>query len=339
MDELAEIRRRRAAQWETAQAQAAEAAGPTPVVAPEGATAVPEATGAGEPVEREAGEEREGAGPTAEQRCCRICFDSEESKQTGRLFSPCQCTGSMRFVHVSCLNEWRSASCNHRSYYHCDACHYKYRLQRLWVADLLISPGFHLALSLSFFVVSALLVGLNLIMVAPWVIESSLDQLHLPPDVRFLFTEDLPVKGNPACWHQGYTFQACCGRGRPGNPACWDDMHSFDSCCLGMSETLQKLRALLGPLLRVLFCGWLGLSLLGFGLYLQRQLREAWANAGGSWQVAVLVVYLSSFGRGLARLVALVGSAIALRELFVHLERHGKRWSSRVGERVLEVSS
>lgn len=32
-------------------------------------------------------------------------------------------------------------------------------------------------------------------------------------------------------------------------------MHSFDSCCLGMSETLQKLRALLGPLLRVLFCG------------------------------------------------------------------------------------
>eukprot|EP00913_Durusdinium_trenchii_P006504 g6112.t1 len=195
MDELAEIRRRRAAQWETAQAQAAEAAGPTPVVAPEGATAVPEATGAGEPVEREAGEEREGAGPTAEQRCCRICFDSEESKQTGRLFSPCQCTGSMRFVHVSCLNEWRSASCNHRSYYHCDACHYKYRLQRLWVADLLISPGFHLALSLSFFVVSALLVGLNLIMVAPWVIESSLDQLHLPPDVRFLFTEDLPVKG------------------------------------------------------------------------------------------------------------------------------------------------
>ena len=28
-----------------------------------------------------------------------------------------------------------------RSYYRCDACHFEYRLQRLWIADVLISPG------------------------------------------------------------------------------------------------------------------------------------------------------------------------------------------------------
>ena len=42
------------------------------------------------------------------------------------------------------------------------------------------------------------------------------------------------------------------------------------------------------------FHAGLGLSAVGFGLYLKRQVREAWA--GGSWQIVVLVAYLSSFG-------------------------------------------
>ena len=40
----------------------------------------------------------------------------------------------------------------------------------------------------------------------------------------------------------------------------------------------------------------LDLSAVGFGIYLQRQVREAWGNAGGSWHIVVLVAYLSSFG-------------------------------------------
>ena len=35
---------------------------------------------------------------------CRICFgDGTE----GKLLSPCLCKGSMRFVHVECLQRWR----------------------------------------------------------------------------------------------------------------------------------------------------------------------------------------------------------------------------------------
>jgi hypothetical protein len=36
----------------------------------------------------------------------------------------------MRFVHVECLNEWRSQSANPRSFYQCDQCQYKYNIQR-----------------------------------------------------------------------------------------------------------------------------------------------------------------------------------------------------------------
>ena len=43
--------------------------------------------------------------------------------------------GSMRYVHVGCLNRWRSLSNNPRSYYQCDSCNYKYNLQRTAFAN------------------------------------------------------------------------------------------------------------------------------------------------------------------------------------------------------------
>ena len=45
---------------------------------------------------------------------CKICWDNE-----GALISPCACTGTMRFVHLSCLMQWLGAnnSCC------CDICH------------------------------------------------------------------------------------------------------------------------------------------------------------------------------------------------------------------------
>ena len=45
-------------------------------------------------------------GPSpAELKMCRICHDSETTPETGRFISPCKCSGSMRFVHVDCLNQ------------------------------------------------------------------------------------------------------------------------------------------------------------------------------------------------------------------------------------------
>ena len=69
-----------------------------------------------------------------EERQCRICFAGPER---GMLFSPCRCNGSMRFVHVECLNNWRNMSRNPRSFYGCDQCGYQYNLERTRAAQWL----------------------------------------------------------------------------------------------------------------------------------------------------------------------------------------------------------
>ena len=70
---------------------------------------------------------------------CRICFGSAYENGAGALFSPCLCTGSMRFVHASCLNEWRLHSANPRSFFQCDQCSYQYNVERTRWAQILES--------------------------------------------------------------------------------------------------------------------------------------------------------------------------------------------------------
>jgi hypothetical protein len=57
----------------------------------------------------------------------------------GRLISPCRCRGTMKFVHLSCLNSWRYASPNARSVYQCDQCGYKYNFNRTQYAAFVSS--------------------------------------------------------------------------------------------------------------------------------------------------------------------------------------------------------
>ncbi|CEP03387.1 hypothetical protein PBRA_003147 [Plasmodiophora brassicae] len=72
---------------------------------------------------------------------CRICHDAEETKESGRLFSPCKCAGTMKHVHVTCLNEWRRMSSNPQSFYQCDQCLYRYSLHRATWALWLMSES------------------------------------------------------------------------------------------------------------------------------------------------------------------------------------------------------
>eukprot|EP00877_Chromochloris_zofingiensis_P003918 jgi/Chrzof1/13527/Cz08g00320.t1 len=79
----------------------------------------------------------EGSG--RELRTCRICFEQEEEspEPDNPMISPCLCSGSSRYVHRKCLQQWRLT--NHRSdaYYQCEVCKFKYQYRRLWWADLI----------------------------------------------------------------------------------------------------------------------------------------------------------------------------------------------------------
>jgi hypothetical protein len=55
-------------------------------------------------------------------RCCQMT-DLEEGDE---FIAPCKCSGSIKYVHRSCLDKWRAVSPQPESFYRCDICHTPY---------------------------------------------------------------------------------------------------------------------------------------------------------------------------------------------------------------------
>jgi small basic protein len=73
-------------------------------------------------------------------RQCRICFEVEQPGQddpTNPLISPCLCTGSSRYVHRNCLQQWRTTGNREDAFYQCEVCKFQYQYRRLWYAEVL----------------------------------------------------------------------------------------------------------------------------------------------------------------------------------------------------------
>lgn len=76
------------------------------------------------------------AGENLEKQC-RICLDGPNAEaELGRLISPCLCRGSIRYVHIRCLERWRKTSVSQGAFFACPQCHYQYRFARTQVLGL-----------------------------------------------------------------------------------------------------------------------------------------------------------------------------------------------------------
>ncbi len=110
------------------------------------------------------GEARAAAEPERDdepaERVCRVCYSGEEA---GHLFSPCRCRGTMRWIHEGCLNEWRAASANPRSFTHCDQCGFRYRVRQTplarWLQDERVVRAAAVAIFCALFLVGAVVPG------------------------------------------------------------------------------------------------------------------------------------------------------------------------------------
>lgn len=60
-----------------------------------------------------------------ETKTCRICLEDDV---ISNLIYPCKCSGTSKYIHKSCLDQWRTLSDNREAYYKCFECHYKYKL-------------------------------------------------------------------------------------------------------------------------------------------------------------------------------------------------------------------
>lgn len=73
---------------------------------------------------------------SSEEDCCRICHNSQQ--YANDLVSPCNCSGSLGKMHISCLSQWLQLSKRQK----CELCGYKYTFAResLKFIDFLRDP-------------------------------------------------------------------------------------------------------------------------------------------------------------------------------------------------------
>ncbi|KAI9594959.1 hypothetical protein BDF19DRAFT_414008 [Syncephalis fuscata] len=103
---------------------------------------------------------REAVTTLNEQIQCRICFcGTEEESTLGQLISPCLCNGTMRYVHLECLNSWRYASNNRSAFFKCTECGYKYSFSRTRLAGIIQNPVIKFLLSLIVFAILVFVAG------------------------------------------------------------------------------------------------------------------------------------------------------------------------------------
>jgi len=62
---------------------------------------------------------------------CRICHNTS-IQDPSPLISPCACRGSMRYVHLACIQKWRYTSGRMRDFYTCSMCQANYEFPKKW---------------------------------------------------------------------------------------------------------------------------------------------------------------------------------------------------------------
>ncbi|GAC95655.1 hypothetical protein PHSY_003231 [Pseudozyma hubeiensis SY62] len=100
------------------------------------------------------------------QAICRICLESASSdvsggESLGRLLSPCRCKGTMKYVHATCLDQWRAASARSSSAVACDQCGAPYRFRKSKFVGLATSPTLLFVVSLCLFLLLIWTVGVT----------------------------------------------------------------------------------------------------------------------------------------------------------------------------------
>ena len=78
---------------------------------------------------------------------CRICYGDDSVE---RLISPCWCTGSMKYVHLSCLNQWRSNCVKKTSMNVCEQCMFTYKIESNTLGHLLKDPKIRVMIRVMF---------------------------------------------------------------------------------------------------------------------------------------------------------------------------------------------
>ncbi|KAI0137273.1 hypothetical protein BJ170DRAFT_678125 [Xylariales sp. AK1849] len=85
----------------------------------------------------------------------KVYRDSE----CGHLISPCQCKGSMKYIHENCLQDWRYSDNASDNFYRCRTCGYRYQFERMDWARRARSPILAFFMAVAIVTISIFLLG------------------------------------------------------------------------------------------------------------------------------------------------------------------------------------
>ena len=60
------------------------------------------------------------------EQSCRICLENDSANN---MVYPCKCSGTSKYVHKTCLNQWRTLSNNPEARTKCFECNYEYKFR------------------------------------------------------------------------------------------------------------------------------------------------------------------------------------------------------------------
>ena len=120
-----------------------------------------------------------------ERPACRICLISRNSK-SNPLLSPCDCRGSVQYVHLQCLNHWRYLDIEQNGE-RCELCNAIYIIHRVPVQEIIPSKDTPIAYILRFPITVS--VGIHYIVLLAMTFQYPPFQIRLPAHEYILWQD------------------------------------------------------------------------------------------------------------------------------------------------------
>jgi hypothetical protein len=74
-------------------------------------------------------------------KCCRICLESDRVED---MIAPCRCKGSSKWIHRTCLDQWRAYNADDVAFSRCMECRFEFQFEATKKQSSIVRHGRHL---------------------------------------------------------------------------------------------------------------------------------------------------------------------------------------------------
>lgn len=262
---------------------------------------------------------------------CRICHMSQSEIPHMKMIKPCLCSGSLTFVHIKCLNEWRSTSTT--AHFSCTVCRYQYRVQRSALAELIMSEQGAKVVTVALVLVTVLTLGTVLYTLCSLLAFDAIDMIcsyaNYTPWWRYC-DADLQTKIlSQFSWpHDFATLR--------------DFFHRLWLLCSSPAfNFLIVCNSFSGAAIEAAVLGLTAVGAAGFGYKIYGEVAQALLDGQqGRRHIFTLGIFLCGMSsQAMGRFGVVIGCAMSVHGLHNFVVVSGRRIAQAIGEQILEVPS